>query len=125
MNSEIEQQFIKNYIDKNYQERLIYELGTSKKRVNALSRFSHNVESILQKGISKKIITNFDDFQEKNQTVYIIALNEKDGTTMPLSDALRYLEVSYMSVILIGKDFSLIKEESEKGGAKYFILRVN
>ena len=123
MNSEIEQQFIKNYIDKNYQERLIYELGTSKKRVNALSRFSHNVESILQKGISKKIITNFDDFQEKNQTVYIIALNEKDGTTMPLSDALRYLEVSYMSVILIGKDFSLIKEETEKGCADILYLK--
>ena len=123
MNSEIEQQFIKNYIDKNYQERLIYELGTSKKRVNALSRFSHNVESILKKGINKKIITNFDDFQEKNQTVYIIALNEKDGTTMSLSDAIRYLESSYMSAILIGKDFSLIKEEPEKGGAKILYLK--
>ena len=123
MNSEIEQQFIKNYIDKNYQERLIYEFGTSKKRVNALSRFSHNVESILKKGINKKIITNFDDFQGKNQTVYIIALNEKDGTTMPLSDALRYLEVSYMSVILIGKDFSLIKEETEKGCADILYLK--
>ena len=125
MDSKIEKEFVKSYIDKNYQERLLYELGSSKKRVNALSRFSHNAETILKKSVSKRIITNLSDFQEKDQTVYIISWDEKDGTTMSLSDAIRYLESSYMSAILIGKDFSLIKEEPEKGGAKYFILRVN
>ena len=78
----------------------------------------------LKKSVNKKIITNLDDFQEKDQTVYVISWDEKDGTTMSLSDAIRYLESSYMSAILIGKDFSLIKEEPEKGGAKYFILKV-
>ena len=125
MNREIEQNFAKKYISKDFQERLLYELGSSKKRVNALSRFSHDVESILKQSVNKKIITNLDDFQEKDQTVYVISWDEKDGTTMPLSDSIQYLESSYMSAILIGKDFSLIKEEPEKGGAKYFILRVN
>ena len=49
MDSKIEKEFVKSYIDKNYQERLLYELGSSKKRVNALSRFSHNAETILKK----------------------------------------------------------------------------
>ena len=123
MDSKIEKEFVKSYIDKNYQERLLYELGSSKKRVNALSRFSHNAETILKKSVSKRIITSLGDFQEKDQTVYIISLDEKDGLTMPLSDAVRYLEASYMSVILIGKDFSLIKEEAENGCAKIFYLK--
>ena len=123
MDSEIEQQFAKNYIDKNYQERLLYELGSSKKRANALSRFSHDVETILKKSVSKRIITSLDNFQEKDQTVYLISWDEKDGITMPLSDAVRYLEASYMSVILIGKDFSLIKEETENGCAKILYLK--
>ena len=125
MDSKIEKEFVKSNIDNNYQERLLYELGSSKKRVNALSRFSHNTETILKKSVSKRIITNLDDFQEKDQTVYVISWDEKDGTTMSLSDAIPYFESSYMSAILIGKNFSLIKEEPEKGGAKYFILRVN
>ena len=123
MNNDIEQKFVKNYIDKNYQERLLYELGSSKKRANALSRFSHNAETILKKSVSKKILTSSDDFQQKDQTVYIISWDEKDGTAIPLSVAIHYLEASYMAVILIGKDFSLIKEETEKGCAKILYLR--
>ena len=123
MDSKIEKEFVKSYIDKNYQERLLHELGSSKKRANALSRFSHNAETILKKSVSKRTITSLGDFQEKDQTVYIISLDEKDGLTMPLSDAVRYLEASYMSVILIGKDFSLIKEEAENGCAKIFYLK--
>ena len=125
MDKSVEQFFVKTYIDKDYQERLLFELSSIKKRSKALSRFSHDVESVFKKSVNKKIITNLDDFQEKDQTVYVISWDEKDGTTMSLSDAIRYLESSYMSAILIGKDFSLIKEEPEKGAAKYFILRVN
>ena len=119
----IEEDFVKIYIDKNYQERFLYELGSSKKRANALSRFSHNAEAILKKSVNKRILTSLDDFQEKDQTVYIISWDENDGITLPLFDAIRYLEASYMSVILIGEDFSLIKEEAEKGRAKILYLR--
>ena len=123
MNSEIEQEFAKKYIDKNYQERLIYEFGSSKKRVNALSRFSHDFQSILKQSVSKKIITNIEELQERDQMVYIISWDEKDGTTINLSDAVRYLENSYMSAILIGKDFSLVKTEIENGCAKILYLK--
>ncbi len=32
MIGEIEQKFVKNYIEKNYQERVLYELGSTKKK---------------------------------------------------------------------------------------------
>ena len=54
MNIAIEQAFIKKYIDKGYQERLLLELSSAKRRTKALSRFSHNVEEILNKNITKK-----------------------------------------------------------------------
>ena len=91
MNKSVEQFFVKTYIDKDYQERLLFELDSIKKRSKALSRFSHDVESVLKKSVNKQIISNLDDFQEKDQTVYVISWDEKDGTTMSLSDAIRDL----------------------------------
>ena len=58
MNIIIEQEFIKKYIDKGYQERLLLELSSAKRRTKALSRFSHNAEDVLNKNIFKKTITN-------------------------------------------------------------------
>ena len=125
MNKSVEQFFVKTYIDKDYQERLLFELNSMKKRSKALSRFSHDAETVLNKILDKRIITDLSELHKNDKAVYVISWDENDGTTMSLSDAIRYLESSYMSAILIGKDFSLIKEEPEKGGAKYFILRVN
>lgn len=42
MINEIEEKFVKQYITKGRQERLVYELGSSKKRINAMSRFCHS-----------------------------------------------------------------------------------
>ena len=39
MNKSVEQFFVKTYIDKDYQERLLFELNSIKKRSKALSRF--------------------------------------------------------------------------------------
>ena len=51
MNKSVEQFFVKTYIDKDYQERLLFELNSIKKRSKALSRFSHDVESFLKKSV--------------------------------------------------------------------------
>lgn len=123
MNNDIEKRFIKAYIDKNYQERLLYELGSSKKRVNALSRFSHSVDRILKESVNQQIVTDVTNLREPNQSVYIISWDEKDGTSMPFSEAARYIETTYTSTILIGEDFSLIKEETEKGAPRIFYIK--
>ena len=123
MNIAIEQEFIKKHIDKEYQERLLLELGSAKRRTKALSRFSHNVEEILNKNITKKTITNFSDIKETDQTIYVISWDENDGTQTSFADAIKYCEMAYMSVILIGQSFALIKEETEGGQSKMFYLK--
>ena len=125
MNIVIEQEFIKKYIDKGYQERLLLELSSAKRRTKALSRFSHNVEEILNKSIIKKEITNFGDIKETDQTIYVISWDENDGTQTSFADAIKYCEAAYTSVVLIGKTFALIKEETEGGTPKIFYLKSN
>ena len=122
MNIAIEQEFIKKYIDKGYQERLLLELESTKRRTKALSRFSHNVEKILNKNITKKI-TNFGDIKETEKTIYVISWDENDGTQISFADAIKYCETVYASVVLIGNAFSLIKEETEGGTPKIFYLK--
>ncbi|MBE6566857.1 MAG: hypothetical protein E7659_07135 [Ruminococcaceae bacterium] len=123
MNIVIEQEFIKKYIDKGYQERLLLELGSAKRRTKALSRFSHNVEEILNKNTIKKTVTNFSDIKENDKTVYIISWDKNDGTQTSFADAIKYCEAAYTSVVLIGKTFALIKEETEGGTPKIFYLK--
>ena len=125
MNIAIEQEFIKSYIDKGYQERLLLELGSAKRRAKALSRFSHNVEEILSKSIVKKGITNFGDIKEPDKTLYVISWDENDGTQISFADAIKYCETAYTSVVLIGKTFALIKEETEGGTPKIFYFKSN
>ena len=121
----IEQEFIKKYIDKGYQERLLLELGSTKRRTKALSRFSHNVEEILNKNITKKTITNFSDIKETDQTIYVISWDKNDGTQISFADAIKYCETTYTSVVLIGESFALLKEETEGGTPKMFYLKSN
>ena len=123
MDITIEQEFIKKYIDKGYQERLLLELGSAKRRTKALSRFSHNVEEILNKSIVKKEITNFGDIKETDQAIYVISWDDNDGTQTSFADAIKYCESAYTSVVLIGKTFALIKEETEGGTPKIFYLK--
>ena len=118
----IEQEFIKRYIDNGYQERLLLELSSAKRRSKALSRFSHNVEEILNKSIVKKI-ANFGDIKETDNTLYVISWDKNDGTQISFADAIKYCETTYTSVVLIGEAFALIKEETEDGAPKIFYLK--
>jgi hypothetical protein len=123
MDITIEQEFIEKYIDKGYQERLLLELSSAKRRTKALSRFSHNIEETLNKNTIKKTVTNFGDIKETDQTIYVISWDENDGTQTSFADAIKYCEAAYTSVVLIGKTFALIKEETEGGTPKIFYLK--
>ena len=124
MNKSVEQFFVKTYIDEDYQERLLFELNSMKKRSKALSRFSHDAEKVLNKVLDKRIITDLSELHENDKAVYVISWDENDGMYIPFEDAMRYCENTYTSVILIGNSFSLIKEEAETGKPKIFYLKV-
>ena len=95
-----------------------------KKRSKALSRFSHDAETVLNKVLDKRIITDLSELHENDKAVYVISWDENDGMYIPFEDAMRYCENTYTSVILIGNSFSLIKEETETGKPKTFYLKV-
>ena len=124
MDKSVEHFFVKTYIDKDYQERLLFELNSMKKRSKALSRFSHDVETVLNKVLDKRIITDLSELHENDKAVYVISWDENDGMYIPFEDAMRYCENTYTSVILIGNSFLLIKEEAETGKPKIFYLKV-
>ena len=92
MNFEIEQEFVKTYINIKFQNRLLYELSSLKKRINAISRFSHSAQTMLKDSLKKKVVTNLSIFQNNKDIVYVISFGENDGVTMPLSNALNFLE---------------------------------
>lgn len=48
MNHEIETEIIKNYVVKNKQDRIIWELGSPKKRDEVMWRFHHNLDIFKQ-----------------------------------------------------------------------------
>ena len=124
MDKSVEHFFVKTYIDKDYQERLLFELNSIKKRSKALSRFSHDAEKVLNKVLDKRIITDLSELHENDKAVYVISWDENDGMYIPFEDAMRYCENTNTSVILIGNSFSLIKEETETGKPKIFYLKV-
>jgi len=120
MNFDIEIGFVKKYIKKEYQERLIFELQSKKHREKAISRFSHFAENILNASFKKFDILEIQNLVcEKNDAeakCYIISSDEHDGKSLVLSDALECCKNSYMTIILISEKFVLVKEEYEKKG---------
>lgn len=118
MDFNIEIEFVKKHIKKEYQDRLLFELQSQKHREKAISRFSHNSEKILKNGFKccnildlKTYLFNVYDSKKK---CYVISNDENDGKMFLVSDAIEYLMCSYMTMILISENFVVVKEEYEK-----------
>ena len=118
MDFNIESKFVKEYIRKEYQERLLFELQSEKHREKAISRFSHSSETILKDCFSKSSILELKKFYEIASTkehCYILSNDIHDGRMLLWKDAIKYCVASYMVVILISEKTVVIKEEFEKG----------
>ena len=118
MDFNIEIEFVKNYIKKDFQDRLIFELQSKKQREKAKSRFSHFSIAILNDSfkscntlqIQELVLEKYDVKEE----CYIISDDENDGKTLFLHDAVSLCKNSYAAMILISKKFVLVKEEVER-----------
>lgn len=127
MDFNAESEFIRKHIKKEYQERLLFELQSKKRREKALFRFAHSSQLILKEYfIKSKTIPTFNnlafkiDFSEK---CYIISGGENDGATLPLIDAIKFCEKSYMVAILITSKIVIVKEECEDKGTCWYIAQ--
>ena len=129
MLNDIESKFVNDYILKAKRDRLLFELGSDKKREKALARFSHEAEEIFD---SKKIIycgveltagEAIDFFKEKKiKNFYVVSSSQNDKIVLAAEMALNYCFSEYMPVILIGEDYAFVKCEVELGASKRIIL---
>lgn len=127
----METKFIKNFILKQRQERLQFEL--LKKRQDAIDRFAHDAKLIL---IQNKIVLNSEKLQQDDVVkelvkytslkveVYIIACCEKfDKQRMELSQAIKiFFEDPLQMIVTDGENFALVKEETSGSYSQKYLL---
>ena len=130
MINEIEKGFVKQYIIKKRQERLIYELGSSKKRINAMSRFCHSSLELIKPNMiyesgdlsCDRILSLLIKFG-KNEKNYIMAYDENiDKKYMNNDEAIRNVIGNGMAAIIINSDIVIIETEQEIGPAIKYVL---
>ena len=129
MNKELETAFVKNFIKKQYQERLLFELNSPKKREDFIWRFCHrtevivNPQRIILKGtkIAKEDLDN--EIKQIKGDVYVLSLDYPEGQMMNVQEALAYFEDEYMPVIIMFADnLAFIKTEVEYGAPEKYLL---
>lgn len=127
MNHEIEANFVYSFIDSFYQNRILFELSHTKKRINAIMRFSHNVNELINDSMINYKLDKFDNkifnsfFNVKS--LYVISLKYIDGIMMSIEDLLEYIYNENMPVIACTNDLALIKTEFENSKNNFFFLK--
>ena len=134
MNEEIESLFVNTYIQKQFRERLIFELKdvsskSPKRSYKAFAKFSHTVEDYLiphiiaisDSKITEQEILSFVKNMVKEKNCYY--MDEFDGAEMLLNDAIEKA-FNYLgaSIIVYKKVFAIIKEETSIGAPCKYIL---
>ena len=127
MNHEIEANFVYSFINSFYQDRILYELSHTKKRINAIMRFSHNGSELINDSMINYKLDKFDNkifnsfFNVKS--LYVISLKYIDGIMMNIEDLLEYINNENMPVIACTNDLALIKIEFENCKNNFFFLK--
>ena len=129
--NELEKAFINNFVKKQYQERLLFEFNSDKKRENALDRFSHNIEDIVRADriilsgtkISKPDIERELKLKKINALAYVISSRYIQGQFFDVQEALSFCEDECMPVIIIfSEKMAFIKAEVEYGAPMKMLL---
>ncbi len=130
MDYSAERCFVKKYIKKERQERLLFQLTNPKKRYEGLDRFCHQSSQLID---TRKIVLKGDDlerqkefikFAEKhNESCLIISPDSfVDGTEMTFIEAINTALNLFEAVIIIGSDYAIVFGEVEKGGREKYLL---
>lgn len=135
MDKEYEVILVKNFFNETIQDRLIYELCSEKKRINALSRLCHNYDELFIQKYTVNITKTYSDYTEiinllksygaKNDC-YAISWNQAiDGQYLPLKAALENTAGLGMPSIISCLPDKLLYFESEReyGSPARFILK--
>lgn len=130
MDTNIENTFVKNFVVKNLQDRLIFELG-GKKRIDGILRFCHRTEEIIKKEkiiasgkkLNKEEITKIVSKYNIADKWYVISLfDEYDGKYYKLNDALNLVLSNGMGAIILSEKTAIIETEQTAGAPMRYIL---
>lgn len=137
MDKEYEEALIRSFFKKKIQDRFIYELGSAKKRVNALSRLCHKYPEVYVQEYLIEIPAPNSDYMEiykllksygAKDDCYAISFNKNiDGQYLALKNALaEAVGFGMPSIISCFPDRLLYFEsEQEAGPPARFILKKN
>ena len=125
--SNIEKIFVENFIDKEYRERIIYELSSNKKREKALSRLSHDAINILyrERIIIQSCQLLYDDiknYMRGSEKCYLLGGNI-DQSIMRLKDCFNECMNNPLSVVIIcDNGLVIVKEELTIGPPTKYVM---
>lgn len=117
MEKEIEEKFANTFIVKEKRKRIIFELGSDKKRGDAIQKLigaldeRYNVfrDSKVQEDEFLSVINKYFDI---NKTCYVIADDSIDGKVLPFKTAFKFMmESGGVYVLICGDNLIIAKEE--------------
>ena len=125
-----EEHFVKTFIRKSRQERVLYELTTPEKRHAGVDRFSHQAADLLDHA---KIILagdgldrqpEFGRFVRKHEEVCFVISPDfcLDGQFLPFSEAVRLAAMGTEAAVIMGSSFAVVFGEAGKGGREKYLL---
>lgn len=124
---DLEEKFVNDFINPSYRDRLLFELKSSKKRLNALLRFSHNTNDLVKKDMIYSKLKKFEYDQLNNflneKNFYVISFKYLNGIIMNVNEILDYISDECMPVIVCGNNNAIIKKEFEKGEDNFYLLK--
>ena len=127
---EAEKSFVKKFIKKEKQDRLLFELS-GKKRQHGIERFCHNAEDMIDteriaysgNNLLPDEILKITEQYKVPESCYIIAYQkELDKKYVSFEDALGLVLGNGMAAIIICNDFAVIETEQYSGTPFRYIL---
>lgn len=127
---EAEKSFVKKFIKKEKQDRLLFELS-GKKRQHGIERFCHNAEDMIDteriaysgNNLLPDEILKITKQYKVSESCYIIAYQkELDKKYVSFEDALGLVLGNGMAAIIICNDFAVIETEQYSGTPFRYIL---
>jgi len=130
MKTEFDYSVIADFLDSSVKERITHEISSFKKRIRALDRFSHNVDSIINanklyfkgNGIDETIK---NEIKSSTAEGVVLSFKYQDGEQMSIDDAFDYLDEECSVVLIIIGKWLIIKPEYEGGAGRILVLKNN
>ena len=127
---EAEERFVKVFVARGRQERLLFELTHPKKRYRGLDRFCHQAaelvdeDKILMRGPDLSRQPAFIRFVDEHRAICRVLSPDPalDGQELPFREAAARAFMGLDAAIVTAPGFALVVGEAEQGGRTAFLL---